>query len=282
MSNGIIVVILHPKLMKNNFTMLTASPKQLLYDGHVCSYGKLRVREVPLHRIHEFSLFVVDVYNNTAMVKKGWKPLSRQEIHEIMLEDELLFHYGHYFELINTENKVVGTIKIVQKKPEVKLPIESVFKVDIREQCHLLDIIPDEIWHFSRLAIDKQNLKGIGTKALTILFFHALCIANRKPGNVFVAECDAEICRKLELIGINCIKVGLPRIYVGSPTFPMIVTGKSMVQYLKKASKLVETGFVYHFKKQANGLPEKLFIYKPRSAGTYEKYPRANSRCGAW
>jgi len=152
---------------------------------------------------------------------------------EIMkVEDLAHFEYGHFFELLNENKKTIGTAKITLKQDFFPFPIERNFGVDIKKACNYLGFEPDEIWHFGRLAIDSTKTNR-SIKALNTLLYHSLSIASRKPNNIVVAECDAQVCRKLEIIGINAIKAGLPLDYIGSMTFPIIVTAENIREYLK-------------------------------------------------
>ena len=196
-------------------------------------YGELILRKTEKKKLKKFTQFVVDVYNNAPRKKSEWQQISEREKNEMIAEDEQYFPYGHFFELQNQTNEIIGTSKITLKQLHFEFPIEKDFGIDIKEQCRLIGLEVNEIWHFGRLAINSTKSVRKGITVLKILLFNAFSVIARHENNILVAECDADVCRKLEFIGVNCIKAGLPKTYIGSATFPVIIPYEYLMKFLE-------------------------------------------------
>lgn len=206
--------------------------KPLLTTDLTATYGEYRVRLTDVHRIKQFTHFAAEVYNAVAQRKKSWEPITPQTLRAMEIEDRLHFPNGYFFELLDDCGRLIGTTKITLKTDELKFPIETCFGVNIVEQLNNLGRVAHEIWHFGRLAVSPAVTDR---NALFTLLFHSLTIVSRYENNILIAECDADLCRKLEIIGIRVYKAGLPMNYVGSPTFPVIATARDLRKFLKIA-----------------------------------------------
>jgi hypothetical protein len=154
------------------------------------------------------------------------------EVEAVYREEVRYFNHSRIFVAKNSENNIIGAIRLMLWDGRETLPIQSLFGI----QC-LNDISPDDscsaIWHIGRLAVNTD----IGRHGLllfkSLLLYAMYPICNRKKGIVF-AECDSKLLRTMKLMGIRVHSLGNGIEYLGSETIPVYSTYDDLVGFFRE------------------------------------------------
>ena len=199
-------------------------------------YNELSLYQIGKTELSEFSRYVFQQYAYHYHKKYDWEAPASQLV-EMQLEDQECFDHAHFFGFRTAQGKLVGSMKITQKAPEMLLPIEEDFQLDLNELIRKRDLKANAIWHLGRFAVDTNELRtkkiGIASKeVLRLLLIHAFEKMDKDGNDLLVAESDVLIYKLFHSLGINMQLVGEAKMYIGSPTYPVMITGQDIKQWL--------------------------------------------------
>ncbi|MEO1051139.1 MAG: hypothetical protein AAFX87_10960 [Bacteroidota bacterium] len=196
---------------------------------------------ISLHRIgknslHDFSRFVFDMYSYHYQKKYEWQPLQ-EDFEEAYHEDISQFDDSVYFAFKDMDGKILGTIKTTLRQNDLTFPIEKDFNINIEDFVNRSNWQVDQVWHLGRLAIDSYTLRGMqlsmtSKEMFRQLLIHSLSVINHQPGNLMIAESDVLIYRLFHELGVNMQIIGDVKDYMGSPTYPVVVTSEDLESWL--------------------------------------------------
>ena len=206
-------------------------------DQFVRQFGSLSLYQVGRENLPEFSKFVFDIYKKHYWKKYQWMP-SAKELLEMQQSDASQFKNSVYFGFKNANQELLGTIKATQKVGNLRFPIEYEFGIDLKTICEKRGEPVHEIWHLGRLAIHSESLlrqgASLSSKQLFRLLLHySLTCTNKSIHNLVIAESDVLIYQLFKDIGISMEIVGDVKNCLGSPTYPVIMTGKVIRNWLE-------------------------------------------------
>lgn len=163
-----------------------------------------------------------------------------EEIEEVVNDDIDHFNHAYFYAIKNSDNKIIGTVKVCLWDEGLIFPLQRHFGIEIKDFINELSFRPNNIWHLGRLAVDHEEIsldpilnknRVAIFKVLLLAAFRHICTDNN---NIMIAECDSRLNEKVKLLGINSIPIGKSRQYLGSETIPIYNTGKELKQFLNK------------------------------------------------
>ena len=211
---------------------------QPLRDKIITSYNNCYLHQIGSENLQDFSQFVFQQYAYHYTKKYQWSP-SAKEAEEMEQEDLQYLNNAVYFGFKNSNQELLGTIKATLKDESITFPFEQDFGISLESIIHQKQVSVDEIWHLGRFAIDSKKIRaqGLPIKAkelLKILLIYAFKVITRKPNGLMIAESDVLIYKLFHELGVNMQIVGNVKDFIGSPTYPVIVTGKDIEDWLAK------------------------------------------------
>lgn len=202
-----------------------------LFDG-------LGLYQVGRNDLAEYSKFVFQIYNRHYLKKYQWVS-KKEELLAMQQSDQEQFGDSIYFAFQNFKKDYIGTIKATKRQPNLQFPIEYEFNINVDTLCQERNLEVNEVWHLGRLAIDSEALKHQETALtsrliLRLLLHYSLSVINQKPNSLMIAESDVLIYDLFHELGINMQKVGAVKDCLGSPTYPVMVTGADIQYWLEQ------------------------------------------------
>ncbi|MCK8522673.1 hypothetical protein M0D21_13900 [Aquimarina sp. D1M17] len=206
-------------------------------NNQILEFKNLVLSYIREKDVGEFSDFVFRLYRRHYRKKYGWEP-SEEEYYGMKEEDIKRFFQSTCFAFKNNLNQIVGTIKVTYKLPADVFPIEDEFGIDLDTIINERGLKVNHIWHLGRLAIDSALLKKEkdiipSTLLIRELIRQTFMIVNRNKNGLIVAESDALIYTIFRELGINMQKIGPVQDCLGSPTYPVIITGEDVKSWLR-------------------------------------------------
>lgn len=209
-------------------------------DECILSDRNMSLYRIGLGRLSEFTKFVFDMYSRHYSKHYQWVATE----HDLQLMRESDFqHFPNsvYLAFHCEQHQILGTIKATRKNTEFKFPFDSEFKVDIDQMIRERNLVPQEIWHLGRLAIDSNRLRKEGIpissrEMIRLLLSESFAVIAQDPSNLMIAESDILVYEMLIDMGINMQIVGDLRYCLGSPTYPVVVTGEDLQSWLQSQS----------------------------------------------
>ena len=224
------------------------SGTQPVHDQFITNYKGLNLYQIGYYNLTNFSQYVFQQYAYHFKKKHQWQP-AVEDFLEIQQKDEADANHATYFAFKNAYQDIIGTIKTTLKNDQLTFPIETDFNISIPEliDAHNLDV--SQVWHLGRFAVDtktlrKNSLDISGKELMKQLLIHSFEEMYDEGYGLMVAESDVLIYSIFHELGINMQIVGEAKDYVGSPTYPVIVTGEDMADWLSK-NALYEYDFAY-------------------------------------
>lgn len=208
----------------------------LIEDKFIYKKGELEFWQIGRRNLHQLTKFVYDVYDKIYS-KKDWWVASAEDLKHMQDEDVIYFPYSIYF-AFKLKGKIVGTVKVTRRNDKLIFPIEEEFGININEELHSRKIETNEIWHWGRLAIDKDLLidsKGDivhSRKVLIPIIQETIKIITRKPENIVILELDSRINQVFKKLGINFKILGKEQMCLGSMTYPSYDTSDDLRNFL--------------------------------------------------
>lgn len=217
--------------------MLSNQPS-LDEDKCISSHSSVALYQIGRNNLSIFSQFVFEMYSYHYFKKYQWYP-TIHDLYKMQQSDQDQFDTSVYFGYKNSSQQILGTIKATRKKNDIKFPIEYEFNVNINEIIKEKALEVNEVWHLGRLAIDSNSLRNqklpiTSRQMLKFLLIHSLSVINHQPNSLMIAESDVLIYEIFHDLGINMQIVGELRHCLGSPTYPVIVTGEDINCWLQK------------------------------------------------
>ena len=223
----------HHKAIKQDAYMAKNKHMIMLGKNRNLTYYQLKESD-----IEKFTSFIYQVYAKEYKEKYNWNPESSC-YDEMIAEDRKYAPYANHYICYDQQAGIIGACRITKKSGDTVFPIETSFhvKLDYLLKGGFFDI--HEVWHFGRLAIDKQkireyNLPVSSREILSNLLFLSLSVVCRDKNNLLISEIDYNVFRLMNQLGINMEIVGMPKFYIGSNTFPAIVTAFDLSDWLKE------------------------------------------------
>lgn len=222
----------------NSYEVLRDLSGQLVSDRCITEYGSMALYQIGKNKLPKFSQFVFEMYAYHYFKKYQWYP-TVHDLYRMQHSDEEQFGQSVYFAYKSSDQQILGTIKATRKVEDISFPIEYEFNVDLQQVIEEKKLMVNEIWHLGRLAIDAntirtQKLPITSRQMLRYLLMHSLSVINQHPDNLMIAESDVLIYEIFHDLGINMQIVGELRHCLGSPTYPVIVTGEDITQWIKQ------------------------------------------------
>ncbi|NQZ12719.1 MAG: hypothetical protein HRT35_36670 [Algicola sp.] len=206
--------------------------------GDICiaRHDEVALYQIGHKNLTQFSAFVFESYAYHYSKKYHWHSTDH-DLHLMQQSDQDQFHNSVHFEYKNAQHQTLGTIKATLKDDTVTFPIEYEFNIDINQLVEQLDIEVNEVWHLGRLAIDSnalrsQDLPFNGRQMMRQLLIHSLRVINHQSNNLMIAESDVLIFEIFKNFGINMQPIGDLQLCIGSPTYPVIITGRDINHWL--------------------------------------------------
>lgn len=203
-------------------------------DTLIDVYKNIYLYRVGYENLEKLSNFVFEKYAYHYQKKYDWKPNST--VKEKMFEaDKNQFKDSVYLAFKSLDNRFIGTIK-VSKRTSQKFSIEKDFNIDIDDLAHRQNFPVNTIWHLGRLAIASDILKAEYTASskelIKILLIHSLSYIAIDENNLMLAESDVLIHEIFSDLGVYMEIIGEKKEFLGSPTYPVILTSKSIRKWL--------------------------------------------------
>lgn len=182
------------------------------------------------------------VYENFSQhLDTGLEDYNRNEINEILKEEERFFENAQVYAEKDILGNINGAIRILKWNRRDVLPIKKIFNID----PHLwLENNPQiEIYHIGRFAI-KKEIRDINLfKKLMVCAIAPVCERNH---NIAFAEIDAKLLRVLNLLGIKTVTIGNSINYLGSETIPVSMSQEGLLGFFNKNKSLVSENILTH------------------------------------
>ncbi len=206
-------------------------------DKYLGQYKGLDLYQIRKSQLPFFSDFVFKLYSYHYAKKYDWQPSGQIRL-DMRASDEKRYYQSVCFGFKNEFQDFVGTIKVTYKTEGDVFPIEEEFHINLPEIIQEKNLQVKHIWHLGRLAIDSKFLKQYKNKIsskelITQLVKQAFLIVDKNPNSLVIAESDALIYTIFREIGINMQKIGPSQECLGSPTYPVIMTGPDIRNWLK-------------------------------------------------
>ena len=213
--------------------MFLNQPKQ---DLPIAAHDSVTLYQIGQNNLATFSQFVFDMYAYHYFKKYQWYP-TVHDLYKMQQSDQEQFQNSVYFGYRNEQKQILGTIKATRKDDDVIFPIEYEFEVNLDEIIQEKGLKVNEVWHLGRLAIDSNTLRSqklpiTSRQMFRYLLIHSLSVINHHPNNLMIAESDVLIYEIFHSLGLNMQVVGNLRQCLGSPTYPVIITGEDMHRWL--------------------------------------------------
>lgn len=213
--------------------MFLNKPQQ---DILISAHDSVSLYQIGQNNLANFSQFVFDMYSYHYFKKYQWYP-TIHDLYKMQQSDQEQFNNSVYFGYKDNQNQILGTIKTTRKDNNIKFPIEYEFEVDLDQIIKEKKLKVDEIWHLGRLAIDSNTMRSqklpiTSRQMFKYLLIHSLGVINQHPNSLMIAESDVLIYEIFHSLGINMQIVGEIRHCLGSPTYPVIVTGEDIHNWL--------------------------------------------------
>lgn len=213
--------------------MFLNKPQQ---DILISAHDSVSLYQIGQNNLANFSQFVFDMYSYHYFKKYQWYP-TIHDLYKMQQSDQEQFNNSVYFGYKNEQQQILGTIKATRKNDDIKFPIEYEFEVDLKQIIKEKKLEVNEIWHLGRLAIDSNTMRSqklpiTSRQMFKYLLIHSLGVINQHPNSLMIAESDVLIYEIFHSLGINMQIVGEIRHCLGSPTYPVIVTGKDIHNWL--------------------------------------------------
>lgn len=210
----------------------------LLTDKLLKSEHGLMIFQVGKNNLRKFTEFVFNVYSEDYKKKYGWES-TQKELEQMILEDKEHFESSIFIAMKSLSGKMIGAVKLTKKTSDaVVFPIEKEFGIDVKGLYPAEGVKPNEIWQGGRLAIDHTVVKSAGIKMNAIkmfktIYYYVAKICSKYEDNILVSEAD-ELAYKLQrALGTGMKIVGEGKDYLGSKTYPTMMSGKDLQNWLK-------------------------------------------------
>ncbi|MFD2968788.1 hypothetical protein [Sphingobacterium bambusae] len=159
------------------------------------------------------------------------RELEREARIAKLLLEEVRFspNSRHYVAENSTNQEIVGCIRLLKWDNAQKLPLQQDFAVDVDEI--LKDRLYVDVWHIGRFAI-AHGIRSIGVfKALMLSVIGPISSGDE---SLTFAECDEKLLKVLNLLEIRTTIVGKPKFYLGSRTYPISISKKTLKDFFQK------------------------------------------------
>lgn len=207
-------------------------------DQSISSYGNYTIGQLPEQNLYELASFVVSE-NYKHHVKERSDANFLSEIEIVYQEEIRYFNRSRIFVAKNSEDTIIGAIRLMNWDRKEVLPIQKLFNIQSLENISPADS-EVAIWHIGRFAVS-ADIDRHGLYLFKMLLLYALYpICECEKGIVF-AECDCKLLRTMQLMGIDVKNLGESIIYLGSGTTPVYATAEDLMFFFSKNQSLLYT-----------------------------------------
>ncbi len=212
-------------------------------DSLIAVIDTIQLYQIGSENLKEFSQFVYKMYAHHYKKKYKWIP-REEDLISMEKSDREQFNSSVYFGYKSRENLLIGTIKATLKKENIIFPIEYEFGIDIKQIIKEKELEIEEVWHLGRLAIDSERLKKENTtltsrEILKNLLLHSLRVIGENDKSLMIAESDVLIHEIFKELGLEMKIIGAQKECLGSPTYPVMLTGIEINNWLAKQMELI-------------------------------------------
>ena len=207
-------------------------------DRKIVSFEEGVLVKVGQQNLPYFSKFVFDLYNFHYLKKYNWNA-SQEELYDMAIQDQDHIDDAIFFAYKNNQDELLGTIKLTPKQNDLVFPIEESFGIDIEQLILERKLKVKNIWHLGRLAINSykvrdQQMRIQSREVMRLLLIAAFREVDQSEEALIIAEADQLIYKLFHEMGINMQIIGEAQGYLGSPTYPTIMTGEDIRLWLRK------------------------------------------------
>jgi len=186
------------------------------------SYKVIRNNKVCIRTLNEFVLNQNYIYHNIDLDITSYTNL----LDNICSFEQMLYSKSIYFIATDESGNIIGTIRSLLWDNNTKLPIETIFNIDIRSYFRELSKL--KLWHIGRFAIEKK-VNSITLLKKLILEGIGPIVAQKSLGAV--AECDEKLLKVLDMLGIEPTIITSSKEYLGSKTIPVFFSYETLYQF---------------------------------------------------
>jgi N-acyl-L-homoserine lactone synthetase len=159
------------------------------------------------------------------VVEQGWaNPSDLPDGMERDSDDELATHVCGW-----DGRKLAGTVRLVFPRPELELPIEREFGVELRP--------PGEIVDGGRLVVAPGYRGEAGHQVLAALFARCWQLAREAGRSRFAAVAPDGVIALYRSLGLSIEVVGEPRRFWGEDRRPIVISGADPEAVFSKARR---------------------------------------------
>jgi hypothetical protein len=218
-------------------------------DKLIASYKNYSIWQVSRSGLYDLAKFVVlENYKHHKNVTK----INHNEIQAVYNEENRFFSQSKVFVAKNNNNKIVGTIRVMEWSGQEELPITKLFGIQ-----NLHEISPEDsnahVWHIGRFAVN-SDLGRYGISLFKILMLHAISPICRHKKGIMFAECDSKLFKIVNHLGIKAIALNKGIEYLGSLTIPMYATCSGMMEFYIR-NRTSEAGIKNEFNGNIGSIP---------------------------
>lgn len=209
------------------------------------NYNTVDLYKIGWSELNNYTNFVFNIYKQSYTDQQQWK-LSEDDHQHMRHEDHTYFPHSTYFAFIDPHQQIVGTIKTTQKTKLVLLPAEIEYGIDLDHLCQQMNTSLHSIWHTGRLAVNKHTLKILGIssrKMFMELLYKVFQHITQYPGGFFLAEADKRVVHLFHQVGINLQQIAQGKMYLGSESYPVIITHEDMLTWLSYHSSSIDLAY---------------------------------------
>lgn len=187
----------------------------------------LTISKLKKSQLRDFERFVIKEYFVHNITTSYEEKNYTQQIDFLFHEDLAVFEDSSFF-VAYKDSVIIGSVKITLWDEKVELPIEKLFKINIKNIAENLGY--RHIWHVGRFAITKNN----GFSLFKKLLVKAISTICDTENSLMVAECDKKLIKGLNILGVETKNLGSSIFYLGSETIPIYSTHEWLREFLVK------------------------------------------------
>lgn len=214
--------------------------KSRIMDTLIKKMENISLWNVSLESLEQYSEFVA----NVNMIKHQSRLAKCSEIEPILKAEYEVYPSSVLYALKDHNNNFIGTVRHTLWNKHYSFAIKDEFDVDVETVIQSKQLIPPEIFHVARLAIETSHSKITLShrqrlELLKILLIHAFLPVLKKEDNVMIAESDVRIHRDLAHFGIYNQIIGKEKMCLGSYTVPVMNTGRGLKEFYYRNNLLI-------------------------------------------
>jgi hypothetical protein len=162
--------------------------------------------------------------------------VPREEIADVYLEELQYVPFSRIFAARDTENRIIGTVRVMRWDGRIELPMQKIFGKPVSDEA--LALAGNEtVWHIGRFAVARTVTRLSLSKQLLVC---ALAPVFAASGGIMLAECDTKLFRALSAAGLRINPLGEPVHCLGSETIPVYATRQGVEDFYNREFALLQ------------------------------------------